>query len=211
MTNGTISSTTDGDYFTFTTTANAPNVSIVLSQLGADFDVILYNANQSSIGSSAFSSTRSEFIEFATTAAGTYYIYVYGYNGATSPNCYLLTVLADGSTPYCLTASDENQKATNPANLLSRNNNLPKSGVLGLSLYPNPASSNVNLQVSAPQTAYYDVHFYDILGKVVISQKLSLTQGSNQVNIPTNSLAKGFYTVRVFNGKESVTQKLSIH
>ncbi len=85
-----IGSTTDIDYFKFTTAATS-NLNITLTTLPADFDIVLYNSASTQIGSSSAASTSNESIVLSNQAAGTYYIKVFGYNSAfNSSNCYTL-------------------------------------------------------------------------------------------------------------------------
>jgi hypothetical protein len=104
--NGTINLSGDLDYYVFTTTAAAPNIMIDLGSLNADFDISLYNSNQTLLTSSTRSSNSRDVIFYNTTTAGTYYIYVRGYNNATSNDCYRLTLITDASAQSCPSAAD---------------------------------------------------------------------------------------------------------
>ena len=87
--NKEIDSSTDVDYFKFTT-SSAGTITVSLTGLTANLDVKLYDSSQSLLNSSANSGTSSEEIIYPASNSGTFYVKVYGYNSATSN--YTLTV-----------------------------------------------------------------------------------------------------------------------
>jgi hypothetical protein len=81
------------DWYKFTmngagTTANS--VSIAFTHASGDLDMRLYNSAGTEVGSST-GTGNSETISLNGMAAGTYYVKVYGYNGALNPN-YSMTI-----------------------------------------------------------------------------------------------------------------------
>ncbi len=92
--NALIASSTDVDFYKFTTTATT-NISITLGNLAGDYDVKILNSAGTQVAISQAGGTTSEAITYNSAAAGTYYINVYGYGGAFSATqCYLLTASA---------------------------------------------------------------------------------------------------------------------
>ncbi|RYY50485.1 MAG: T9SS type A sorting domain-containing protein [Chitinophagaceae bacterium] len=90
-----ISSSTDNDYFKITTTGSSNNVFTLAGPSGVDYDLTIYNSAGTSIGTGT-SGTANETVSLNNQAAGTYYIRVFGYNGANSATCYTITA---GVTP----------------------------------------------------------------------------------------------------------------
>ena len=88
-----ISSTTDIDYYKIVTSATSNNVYNLVGPSGVDFDLYIYNSAGTQIGSGV-SGTATETVTLNTQAAGTYYIKVIGYNGATSATCYTIKATA---------------------------------------------------------------------------------------------------------------------
>ncbi|NNE71694.1 MAG: choice-of-anchor B family protein, partial [Rhodothermales bacterium] len=78
-----------------------------------------------------------------------------------------------------------------------------------LSVYPNPASHVMNLQVSgAPQGA--SLRLIDVAGREVLYRTLS-TQGlSSELTIDVGDLAPGVYLARVQSGESVITKALTI-
>ncbi len=96
--NSYIYSSTDVDYYKFTTTA-AGTISVTCTNLAGDYDIYLYNSAGTSVASSLQSGTTNESISYSSTAAGTYYVKVLGYNGVYSTSkAYALTATYPTST-----------------------------------------------------------------------------------------------------------------
>ncbi len=97
--NLSIHNSTDRDWFSFTTTASGTSndqVRIDFPTAG-DLDIRLYDANGTQIGISQGSGP-SETISLSGRAAGTYFLEVYGYNGATGAYSATITAPSGGST-----------------------------------------------------------------------------------------------------------------
>jgi N-acetyl-anhydromuramyl-L-alanine amidase AmpD len=75
---------TDVDWYQFSSSSVNNNLKITLSTLPADYELQLYNASGTLLYSSTAAGTTSETITYNGAPAATYYVKVYGYNGATS-------------------------------------------------------------------------------------------------------------------------------
>ncbi|RYY99175.1 MAG: T9SS type A sorting domain-containing protein [Chitinophagaceae bacterium] len=107
-----ISSTTDQDWFKVTL-ASTSNFSISLSGLAGDYDLVLYNSAGTQLAISENGGTTSESISRANNAAGTYYVKVFGYNGANSTTCYSLNIGATAvAAPTCPGTYDNTTNGT---------------------------------------------------------------------------------------------------
>lgn len=98
--NALIGTTSDADYFRFTTD-QVTNISVSLNNLAGDYDMRLLNAGGTQVAISQNANTTAEEINYTNAAAGIYYVHIYGWNGAMSTTlCYLLNVSVSGS-PGC--------------------------------------------------------------------------------------------------------------
>jgi hypothetical protein len=88
-----ITTSTDIDYFKISTSATSNIVYSLVGPSGLDYDLTIYNSAGTQIGSGA-GSTATETVSLSGQAAGTYYIKVFGYNGANSATCYTITATA---------------------------------------------------------------------------------------------------------------------
>jgi len=194
---GQISSTTDKDYFKFTTTSPNTYIRINLTNLPADFDIRLYNSSGTQLAISQNGSTTSEQIIRNTTTAATYYIQVYGYNGANSTTvCYNLRVNV-GSTAFRLGDSAEDQLE-------------PVANFNDFVLFPNPAKDQVNLTFNSGVNEVVSVRVMDMVGKVARQLNLAVEQGDNKFSIDVADFSKGIYFVELTNGNERIVKKMII-
>jgi hypothetical protein len=191
-----ISSTTDKDWLKFTTTVSAPKVNVLLQNLPGDYDVRLYNSSVSQLGISQNGSTTSESIKYnSSSAAATYYIQVYGYNGANSTtSCYKLRVNTSASN-FRFDPSD---------------NSATKSLDGSLSAYPNPSQGNITIAFDAFAKQNAGIQIFDIVGKMVMTTDYLALEGQNLVNLDVAKLTNGSYILRVVSGSDVYTTKIQL-
>lgn len=78
-----------------------------------------------------------------------------------------------------------------------------------LSVFPNPANSNLNVRIDAEESATADVEVYSMTGEKVLSQNISLTSGTNNTSVDVQNLATGSYIVTVKTAAGVSTQRFS--
>jgi len=169
----------DKDYYTFTTTSGQGNLKIDLTNLPYDANLFVYNNTGVQIGSGVHHGTLSESVILNGTYIGKYSVLVKSPTSEWLDGvCYTLTVNAS-STPFRL----EDEIATS---------------LLGaLSLYPNPADQNAELQFDCKQDGVYDISICDALGKVLIPITQSFSVGDQTIMLPVANLSSGTYLVKV--------------
>ncbi len=106
-----ITTTTDNDYFKIVITVASNIVYNLVGPSGVDYDMTIYNSAGTSIGSGA-GSTATETVTLNNQAAGTYYIRVYGYNGANSATCYTIKATATAVPTSCASTYDVSTNGT---------------------------------------------------------------------------------------------------
>ena len=63
-----------------------------------------------------------------------------------------------------------------------------------ISLYPNPANSQVSLNyASSKGQGNSQLTVYDVLGRVVLQQAVVVQEGPNQMNVPLTNMTDGVY------------------
>lgn len=191
-----ISSSTDADWFKFTTTSPNTYVKVTLTNLPADYDIRLYNSSLSQLGISQNGGTTSESIIRNTTSAATYYIKVYGYNGVyNSGACYTLRV-ATGSIAF-----------RTLADFVNNDDMLTKSS--SLLVYPNPAQHEVFISLTSAHSSDVKISVIDLLGKVVYSRQVSAAD-AEKLSIDVSNFNKGIYLINLQNAEEQLMRKLII-
>lgn len=181
-----ISTSTDKDYFTFSTSSNAPNISISLRNLPADYDLRLYNSAGTQLKISQNGSTTSESILYNTTSAGTYKIQVYGYSGANSLSCYLLRVSTSGAAFF--------GNSVDPAITSVKDINEIKSKPV---IFPNPARNTINISFQSDSRSNKYITVLDLTGRAALKQMVPVQKGNNSVRLNLPKLAKGVYFLKI--------------
>jgi hypothetical protein len=182
---GLISSATDNDYYKFVVTTGG-TATITLTTLSADFDIAVYSSDGTTrLARSQNNGTTSETIT-RTYTAGTYYVRVYGYNGASNAtNCYTLKVQLGTATLQEL------------PEMASEN--------LTVKLFPNPAKDKVSVYLLGDNTRK-NLIVYDVTGRAIYSQ------GLNEMftTLDLQKLLKGVYVVKItaLNGKVLYAEKI---
>ncbi len=69
-----------------------------------------------------------------------------------------------------------------------------------LKVYPNPAISDVNVEIESDAYKSANISVYSLSGKLVISKDVRLNKGVNRFNVDVRSLTNGVYIVKA-NGK----------
>ena len=106
-----ITTTTDNDYFKIVTTATSNIVYNLVGPSGVDYDMTILNSAGTSIGSGT-GSTATETVTLNNQVAGTYYIRIFGYNGANSATCYTIKATATAVATSCASAYDVSTNGT---------------------------------------------------------------------------------------------------
>ncbi|TMI74869.1 MAG: T9SS type A sorting domain-containing protein [Bacteroidetes bacterium] len=124
--------------------------------------------------------TSSETIS-RTYTAGTYYLRVYGYNGANSAtSCYTLKVqLGTASREENLIVSDK------------------------ISVFPNPVSGVLTVQ-SDGISGMAEIRIFDVYGKMVMQQR----SASIKTQLDVSKLPAGVYMVKVKDDKKEISTKI---
>jgi hypothetical protein len=190
-----LTSETDNDYFTFSTTALQPKFKITLSNLPGDFDLKLYNNNGIQIGSSQNGRLQGESnISNNTNVAGAYTIRVLGYNGKfDSINCYRLYV--------------ETSSADFKAELGSIEDDPSKQDI---EIYPNPAQTILNTNYYAIGQKDIVYTMYNSFGQRVFTKGLTSNSGLNQLSIDVAQMPNGVYLLEIKDSEDREIQKISV-
>jgi hypothetical protein len=80
---------------------------------------------------------------------------------------------------------------------------------INMSIFPNPASGNVNVSFDAAE-ADYTVVIMDLQGRAVTSEYKNDSKGIQTITIPVSDLASGSYLVSVSSAKGKITKKVAI-
>ncbi|MEO6314794.1 MAG: M1 family aminopeptidase [Chitinophagaceae bacterium] len=68
-----------------------------------------------------------------------------------------------------------------------------------ISIYPNPASNNINILIANPTAAKLTILLYNTSGQLVYKSEKTLAGNDELISIPVNQLARGLYILRISN------------
>ena len=81
----------------------------------------------------------------------------------------------------------------------------------GISIFPNPANTEVNIQMSISASADIEFTLIDLVGQTLISKDLNFTPGLNNERIELSNLSNGIYLLKMKKGTNIYTNKLIIN
>lgn len=79
-----------------------------------------------------------------------------------------------------------------------------------LSIYPNPANSNITVELTNIAASSYTIEVLTTEGRMVLSQAGNATANKIQATLNINDLSTGFYLVKVHTNETTLVQKLTI-
>jgi hypothetical protein len=205
-----ITTATDNDYFKITTTATSNIVYNLVGPSGVDFDMTIFNSAGTQL-STATSSTATETITLNNQAAGTYFIRVFGYNGANSATCYTIKATATTVTSCVSIYDNATNNTTTGAAVIPFNTNITgqinvggdvdhykftftRGGTITMTLNTLPANYNLRLVSST--------------GSVLSTSQRS---GTNSETISYTVAAGATYYARVYGTNTSTFNATSCY
>jgi hypothetical protein len=193
-----IGTSTDVDWFKFSNSSTARNIRVTMTNLPFDYDLYLYNSAGTLLYKSENGGTSSETITYNGAPLGTYYIRVIGYNNAfSSSSCYTLRATRSSST---LRLADEETFIISPKEESPLFEDL--AATFDVSLFPNPATDILNIQVTSAESAIKGQAF-DAMGRLIWTGYLE--NGVNSISV--YDLPAGIYHfVAIQNNGERISR-----
>ena len=84
------------------------------------------------------------------------------------------------------------------------------SSVNAISLYPNPASREVNMRVVLSKSEVVNVQLIDVTGKTITNKQVIMNSGSNNFEMSTGDLPNGVYFIKVKSAQLNDTQRVIV-
>ncbi len=89
-------------------------------------------------------------------------------------------------------------------------NELPRNSSQVVSLYPNPASTILNINFSSPTVETITLRFMDMSGKTFRTYNFKAAEGMNQYTINLDDFRNGVYLIGLTDGTNRIFQKVII-
>jgi hypothetical protein len=202
-----ITTATDNDYFKIVTTATSNIVYNLVGPAGVDYDMTILNSAGTSIGSGT-GATATETVTLNNQAAGTYFIRVFGYNGANSATCYTIKATATAVATGCAGPLDVSTNGT-PSGAATIPFNTDVKGLINVSgdndYYKFVVTTGGTATITLTTLpADYDLRIYSSNGTTQIAAS---ENGSTSSETITRTYTAGTYYARVFgyNNANSAT------
>ncbi len=80
----------------------------------------------------------------------------------------------------------------------------------GFGVFPVPAKDEITLQIESPEAAV-EIRISNIIGEVIHTQDLQLSEGVNQLTFDISEYANGIYFLTINNGDKNGTQRFVKH
>ncbi len=190
-----ISDATDRDWFYFKTQAHA-HYNIKLSNLPADYDLKIFNAQGKFINSSENDGTWDENIIYDALKSDSIFVVVYGYNGnSDSTNCYSLSVKSSFEQ---IAFSNSISNFNAPQNLKRAHQHNTTNT---FSLFPNPTADILNVTLPETDSDYNStINLFDAMGKLVLFKSENFSVTKNNAALSVSDLPSGLYFLQINNG-----------
>jgi len=115
--------------------------------------------------------------------------------------------LSLGEYTFQLTVTDSHGATAQATVNVSVMSDLRTSSTSALLLYPNPAQSTINLQLTSDSTGTMRINIFDMLGKLSMTQQTEKQQPYFNSPINISQLASGVYVMQVIIGNKKMTAK----
>lgn len=93
--------------------------------------------------------------------------------------------------------------------IMGINDNDAKKDITEMSLFPNPANNEVNVEVALESGKNGNIEVYNAIGAKVIAQPAMFNTGDNRVSLDVSSLAPGNYMLAVKTDSGMVSKKFT--
>jgi len=118
--------------------------------------------------------------------------------------------ISDVSASECYELSSEYLVVNRVDTVTGIREQAPKT-VNNITVYPNPATSRLNMDLSAIESGTAVIELVDLTGKQVLSEERDLQNGRNNLTLQLPSVAKGQYLLRIRTSKNAYHHKVVIH
>ena len=85
-----------------------------------------------------------------------------------------------------------------------------QNGISDISLYPNPSSNNIYIDLTTKEAGNIQFRIFDMTGKLIQQESVSHEGGDLHYQTTVNNLAKGIYIMRIQTNKGESIRKFIV-
>ena len=209
---GYIDSTDTADYYKISVSGGRAVSVSMTPPSGSDFDIKLYDTNQSQVDYSTAGGSTAESVDGTATASGYFYIYVYQYSGSGTYSM-TVTVTGGGSTTSTQNDMSTGADAGNTISAATAISSGPGTGYIDATdtadYYKISVSSGqaVSASMTPPTSSDFDIKLYDTNQSQVDSSSLG---GSQTDSVESTASTSGYFYIYVYQYSGSGTYSMTV-
>lgn len=147
-----------------------------------------------------------------TSTGGTIYAWDFGDLSQSSAQSPTHVYTTSGTYTVTLTVTGSNGCSTTSTQVINVGVGVQEQGLLNaMTLYPNPANDNMNVEISMNDNADVQVVAYDLSGQILVNENKNLATGRNILTYDVTAWSNGIYFIRVTSGNSVNTMKVVIN
>ncbi len=196
---------TAGVYFVTVTNSNAcngtgPSSSVTVTTLPAPTSSFTYNVP-----------TVNQYQFTNTSTGGTVYFWDFGDAAQSSAQNPAHVYFASNTYTVTLTVTGANGCSTTSTQVINVGVGVQEQGLVdAMTLYPNPANDNMNLEINMNDNSDVQVVAYDLSGQILVNENKNLAAGKTTLTYDVTTWSNGIYFIRVTSGNTVNTMKVVI-
>jgi len=82
---------------------------------------------------------------------------------------------------------------------------------LNATVFPNPTSGKVTVHFDMNENRMVNLRVFDLMGRVMYSKEISAIEGLNETDLDLTDLSKAVYILRLDDGQDVKTMRLTIN
>lgn len=199
---GMIDTVGDKDFYSFSNTSALSAIQLELSNLPADYNLYLIGTNGKQVAKSIIVGLDDEYIYYNTTVVGTYKVKVMAKISSEFNDSICYDLLITLMPPALHSDEDKERDLEMPVPSVWPGTVLPR-----LSIFPNPASDRIYLNLLNQDDSDPEIYFYDMAGRVICYLR---PVDHTLMEVDIAAWEDGMYLVVLKSGQMNYPQKLQI-
>ena len=146
-----------------------------------------------------------------TSSGGTIYAWDFGDASQSSAQNPAHVYFISGTYTVTLTVTGANGCSTTSTQVINANVGVTEQTLVNaMTLYPNPANDNMNIELSMNDNSEVQIMAYDLSGQILVNENKNLATGKTTLTYDVANWSNGIYFIRVTSGNTVNTMKVVI-
>lgn len=146
-----------------------------------------------------------------TSSGGTIYAWDFGDASQSSAQNPAHVYFISGTYTVTLTVTGANGCSTTSTQVINANVGVTEQTLVNaMTLYPNPANDNMNIELSMNDNSEVQIMAYNLSGQILVNENKNLATGKTTLTYDVANWSNGIYFIRVTSGNTVNTMKVVI-